>query len=82
MINVEWWLDDEFPKRLSWNGYVASEPEINCTNRPFEAMQAGLVSVYNAQHGTTLTVGDFTWTEVPQPEPAEDAAVEPDVQGG
>lgn len=80
MINAEWWLDDEFPQRLSWNGYVAGEPDTNCTDRPYEQMQAGLVSRYNTVHSATLTVADFIWTEVPRPEPTEADGVTPDVQ--
>jgi len=69
MIPVNWWLDDETPDRPSWNCYVVEDPTINYTDRPYGAMQAGLVRVYNERQQTALTAGDFAWQQTARPAP-------------
>lgn len=67
MIDVNWWLDSEFPQMLCWNAYVVDDPSVNGNGGSMEVAQGYLVGSYNAKHGTSLTADDFTWTEVPRP---------------
>jgi hypothetical protein len=67
MIEVTWWLDDEFPNMHFWNASVVGQPEVNSTGRSLEQMQALIVEAYNRVNGTSVTEADFTWTEVPRP---------------
>lgn len=63
---VKWWMENENPLRPGWDCFLASDPRINYTDRPFETMRANFVANYNQRRETELTVDDFEWVEIRQ----------------